>query len=239
MDYLSLKEIQNEEKAILEEVINYLDKNNIKYYMLGGTMLGAIRHKGFIPWDDDIDIAICRNDYDRLIDLLKKTTTKLNDNLEFIGFELGNGIYPFLKVINYKIALEQNINVEKYLWIDIFPLENVPEDEKEYTKFARKSFVRHELLSLKLMSFRDVFKSSKTIPRRILKICLRPFLVFVNKEKLMKKHVAYCKKYKDLKTPYIAEVAWNVLNEKKFKKSILGNKKFPFEDILVSRYRRI
>ncbi len=236
MDYLSLKEIQNEEKAVLKEVINYLDTNNIKYYMLGGTMLGAVRHKGFIPWDDDIDISICRPDYDKLIELLKKTSTKLNDSLEFVGFELGNGVYPFLKVINHDITLEQDIEVEKNLWIDVFPLDKVPEDDDEYKKFAKKSFVKHELLSLKLMTFRNVFKSSKTIPRRILKICLRPFLVFLNKEKLVEKHIEYCKKYKDLETPYLAEVAWNNLNEKKFKASLLGNKKFDFEDLSVSRF---
>ena len=77
MTYLTLKEIQSEEKNILKAVTKFLDTHNIKYYLWAGTFLGAVRHKGFIPWDDDIDIGIKRDDYDKLIELLKQKNNKI------------------------------------------------------------------------------------------------------------------------------------------------------------------
>ena len=69
MRKLSLREIQNEELYILKYVVDILEENNLRYSLLGGTLLGAIRHRGFIPWDDDIDIGMPRPDYNKLIKL--------------------------------------------------------------------------------------------------------------------------------------------------------------------------
>lgn len=66
-----LNPLQQKLLGMLTWLIKYIDDNNIRYYIIGGTMLGAVRHEGFIPWDDDIDSAVPRNDYERLIDLLK------------------------------------------------------------------------------------------------------------------------------------------------------------------------
>ena len=68
----------NEMQFKLLEMFKWLDRflrsNQIPYYVIGGTMLGAVRHHGFIPWDDDIDIAVPRNEYEKLIHLLKEKT---------------------------------------------------------------------------------------------------------------------------------------------------------------------
>ncbi len=69
MRKLSLGEIQNEELYILKYVVDILEENNLRYSLLGGTLLGAIRHRRFIPWDDDIDIGMPRPDYNKLIKL--------------------------------------------------------------------------------------------------------------------------------------------------------------------------
>mgnify|MGYP005787414781 CR=1 FL=1 len=122
----TLKEIQMEEAKILRETVIFLEEHQIKYYLWGGTLLGAIRHKGFIPWDDDIDIAIPRPDYIKLIKILSKN----NSIAEYyaICFELKNSDWPYLKVINPNIQLDSKSELDKYLWIDIFPLDALPDN---------------------------------------------------------------------------------------------------------------
>ena len=122
--YLNIKEIQEEELNILKETIKFLDHNNIKYYIFYGTLLGAVRHQGFIPWDDDIDIAIPRPEYEKLIKILKEKNNKINNlNIESIGYEVGVSDWPFIKIVNKDIKLEDELNCDKNLWIDVFPLD--------------------------------------------------------------------------------------------------------------------
>ena len=67
METLSIKEIQQYQLELMTLVDNVCRKNNIHYYLISGSCLGAIRHKGFIPWDDDIDIGMFREDYEHFL----------------------------------------------------------------------------------------------------------------------------------------------------------------------------
>ena len=98
--YLSLREIQKEEEKLLKITVDFFEKNNLNYILEGGTLLGAVRHKGFIPWDDDIDLSMPRPDFDKFIELSK------NSNLDVTYSELGNSPFAFAKVINKNIHLE-------------------------------------------------------------------------------------------------------------------------------------
>lgn len=110
---------------ILSEVDKICRKHNITYWLDGGTCLGAVRHKGFIPWDDDIDIAVMRNDYKRLRKILKK---ELPENMVFQD-ETTERLYPakmakvrdknsYFEETEMKTALK-----EQGIFIDIFPVE--------------------------------------------------------------------------------------------------------------------
>ena len=123
---IELGEIQGAELDILLKLIRYFEENNIAYCTSGGTTLGSIRHKGFIPWDDDIDIFIPRKDYDRLLEISKD---KLIDGyISILRPGQKNYACPYSKASNVKTVInEVNVKNDKYrtgLFVDIFPIDN-------------------------------------------------------------------------------------------------------------------
>lgn len=140
---------------ILDEVVDVCKKNNFKYYLGYGTVLGAVRHKGFIPWDDDIDVIMPRKDYDFLIqngDNLFKGKYQLS----FYG-KTPKYYYDFVKIERTDTTLIERIDPLYVggLYVDIFPLDNVPsiqEDEKMITpvkKFFFKDYQKFCVMPLK------------------------------------------------------------------------------------------
>ena len=132
-----LRELTEEEsKALKKSILDIYksvsvlcDKNSLTYMMSGGTCLGAIRHQGFIPWDDDLDIMMPREDYKRLIALLEEG--KLGDKYEFTypqKHKDANNV--FLKIFLKKSLDVELMNVAtpypKGIFLDVFPLDAVP-----------------------------------------------------------------------------------------------------------------
>lgn len=122
-----MKELSIEEqKRYMLEMLKYIDEicrnNEIKYSLLGGSLIGAIREKGMIPWDDDIDIILTPKNYDKLISVLEQQ----NGNSEYILYTHENNknyYYPFAKLIYAKTKLKENVHkeMEEYgLFVDIF-----------------------------------------------------------------------------------------------------------------------
>lgn len=127
----SLAEMQKIEIAILDYIVEMCKENGLRYFLAGGTLLGAVRHKGFIPWDNDIDISMPRPDYNRLIELLKNDSnySLLNVNNE------SNYYYPFVKVVNPKTLVIEHYRVTKIkelgLFVDIFPIDGFGDDKEQ------------------------------------------------------------------------------------------------------------
>ncbi|MGN0528807.1 MAG: phosphorylcholine transferase LicD [Eubacterium sp.] len=122
---IKLDEIQGLELDVLVKLISFFEENDIMYFTSGGTTLGSVRHKGFIPWDDDIDIYVPRPDYDRM---MKISDGKLIDG--YISIKKPGDkdyIYQFAKACNERTVIyEQNVSDEKYaigIFVDIFPLD--------------------------------------------------------------------------------------------------------------------
>lgn len=155
----TLKEAQAIMLSILKEVDRICEKHGIKYFLEGGTLLGAIRHEGFIPWDDDLDISMLREDYERFIQVASK---ELSDEffLQTMETDPYYNIYHIpLKVRhNGSIFIEDQEDKEKYhngIYIDIFPIDRVPESRLKYIFQSKLSKL---LLTMKMsISTKDAY----------------------------------------------------------------------------------
>lgn len=107
---------------ILKAFASYCDEHGLMYYLDAGTLIGAVRHKGYIPWDDDIDVNMPQKDYDIFCEQMRKVNGMLNDHL-LVEFP-ENIIYPFLKITDTRTILIEFPNrnpMEVGVYIDVFP----------------------------------------------------------------------------------------------------------------------
>ena len=125
-----LRQLQLEEKKLLDAFVEVCEKHNLRYFITGGTLLGAVRHKGFIPWDDDIDVVMPRPDYEQFWKVARKDIQEplyikdIHNNTE-CGWDkilLANGS---IKVISHTTNIPQELDA----WIDIFPLDGLPNNK--------------------------------------------------------------------------------------------------------------
>ncbi|MCQ2101640.1 MAG: LicD family protein [Fibrobacter sp.] len=122
-----LSEAQVAILEIFKDIKPFLDSNSIPYYLLGGSLLGAVRHKGFIPWDDDIDIGIVRDDYERFLATVAKN---LPENLELRSYrDESDHHYYFSRIVDKRYYMRREGSIvarNENLWVDIFPLDGMP-----------------------------------------------------------------------------------------------------------------
>ncbi len=123
-----MKLVWKTELELLKKFISVCEKYNLKYYMAGGSLLGAIRHSGFIPWDDDIDIDMPRDDYNKLLEIAKYEFT---DPIFFqTTYTEQNYVRPHAQIRNSNttaiVSHEKGLYFNQGIFIDIFPLDSVP-----------------------------------------------------------------------------------------------------------------
>lgn len=132
---LNLFDIQQESIRILSFIDKFCEENDISYSLGYGALIGAIRHKGFIPWDDDIDIVMTRPNYLRFVQLFNKSKYISDNHLKLYAPELENCYFNISHVCDMERTrvrkYYQWTNDDTGMWIDIFPIDNLPEDGGE------------------------------------------------------------------------------------------------------------
>lgn len=169
-----IKKLHNKILDTLVAVDAVCKKHNLRYYIIAGTLLGAVRHKGFIPWDDDLDIAMPRSDYDKLI---AHSTEWLPKQYELICTENDpNYPLPFAKIQNAETTLIERKHM-KYLggiYIDVFPLDGVPQN-----KLARRwHFIKYQFYKKVLyFIYRDPYRHGHGPSSWIPLLCRKYFTI--------------------------------------------------------------
>ncbi len=200
----------DEYRRIITDVLIRIDdicrKNGLKYAIFAGTLLGAVRHGGFIPWDDDIDIVMMREDYDKLAKIINENSQY---NLNFIRpEERPDTIYAFGKVCDTRTKVVENgcVNIDDYgAFVDVFPMDYLPDDENLRLKLKKKH----------LRQMRTIYASSIKKPQKVngfLKQCYKWMLFvyarFVCRKRLVKRLNSQMASLNSVKTARVG-VIWS------------------------------
>lgn len=123
---IEIDELKNIQLTILDDIASFCEQNGLTYFLTFGTLLGAIRHKGYIPWDNDIDIAMPRPDYEKFIVLYNRDTSPYR----MLCYEVDKSFpLPFGKVIDNRTVMREVMYNEKAIWgvyVDVFPIDGCP-----------------------------------------------------------------------------------------------------------------
>ena len=154
-DDKTLDHIKEVELMILKDFIEICDNNNIEYYVIYGTQIGAIRHQGFIPWDDDVDVIMFREDYEKFLDVMAN-----NPNEKYTIFDSRfNSEYFFqfgrmsLNDTYWAEYWDEQVSFKLGIHIDLFILDNLPDNKLKRKLFIQRCYYLARLYSISVLKF--------------------------------------------------------------------------------------
>ncbi len=229
-----MNDIQSVILDIFSSIQKICKKHNITYYAIGGTCIGAVRHKGFIPWDDDLDIAIPIQDFDRFLNIAEK---ELPNYLKVYRCEnIIHYRYIFAKIHNVNTTFIEHADADypdaqKGIWVDIMPISSIPSDAKKQKRFYRNlnwylimNYIRryplHEMVSWK---------------KKLMWLVIRPLCLFTNYTYFSKKWLDMLRENPLGSSELTGYTWWNHRSNLTFPMSAFNDTiEVPFEDITIS-----
>lgn len=226
-----LSSVQEKLLEMLGWFHQYCRKNGLSYYIVGGSMLGAIRHGGFIPWDDDVDVVLPRPDYNKLLSMF----TAQQDHYLLESPYTGNKdyYYTFAKLYDTNTTLVERTrrNCRRGLYIDVFPLDGVGVDESDMEANFEKVDRLNMLLKTRTCAVtkdRSLYKNAAIILSRMI-----PSFI-VNDKNLVIKVDRLASSFGYDKCTYVANLMGSYRKKEVMEKWIFGKPtEYKFEDIIV------
>jgi len=223
---LSLEEMQQREAKKLNYLHRICVENNITYFLFYGTLLGAVRHHGFIPWDDDLDVVVPRKDYKKLLDILHSHTEYRVLSHEYFD----DYYYPFAKLVDPETRLVEfglKKNSKLGVWLDIFPLDSAPDNpliRKIQANTVAKLVGMNRYISAEENS---ILQEANSFPKK-----LKYFVAKRFKNRTIIKFIhMIAGMYKNKNTNYKAEFIWASDHNRFFQKELFSKPEMlPFED---------
>lgn len=197
MKEMTIKDIQNVSLQLLLDLLDFCKHNHINFTLFGGTMIGAVRHGGFIPWDDDVDVAMPRPDYERFI-----STYQSNHGYKLFASGTPEGYIAFSRLCEMERTLvtEERLpwcSQQTGVWIDIFPLDGAPDDPNEAER-SIKNMRKKWFKCCYARSALSSFATASTIYKKVKLAYKKMFLNnrFRNIQILNKNYIVDCQKIK-------------------------------------------
>lgn len=211
MEELTINEIHANTLEILEKIISICDEININYYLVFGSLIGAVRHKGFIPWDDDLDIAMLRPDYDIF------TNYCLKHAKELYPFKLLNRTntpnYPYnisrFNDFRFKAVYDNICPYDSGLFIDIYPFDGAGNMSAEDIRIFDKK--RKVLFNEIILAIDDHYEPSRHNKwyRSLIKAIVRKYTKIKGSAYFLDKMENYKNLFTIDSSKYVAEMVWD------------------------------
>lgn len=195
IDSAGLKKIQ---LNILNEIDAFCKDNNIRYILLYGTLLGAVRHKGYIPWDDDIDIGMPRDDYEVFLEKFGTDRYQLLDRTKDRNYP-----YAFGKVIDTMTVLKEPSQFDypnMGVYVDVFAVDGLPDNEDERVKHARRANQIDHLRIIKSISY----NYPVSFKHKLIHFAIKGLLLPISLSKLLSIEEKHAKKYSFDTSDYVS-----------------------------------
>ena len=209
MRELSLQEMKEIEFGILKELDSFCKKHHIRYFISHGTLLGAIRYKDFIPWDDDIDVLIPREDFNRLVSLYED-----HDQFRLYSYSKNpNFLFTYGKLCDITTSKDESsykTGVSLGLDVDLFPLDYWADDLEEAKK--ESAYIQKNLFRLGLTKLHH--PDSAQPLKRMAKGVMMAFCKMRGTDHYLHKIMQESVRYNGKATKYVGNKAWNVYREK-------------------------
>ena len=223
-----MKKVWKVELDLLEKFIKVCEKYDLQYFITAGSLLGVIRHGGFIPWDDDIDIGMLRQDYDKLLNIAKKEfkdpyffQTPYTDNIYRGHAQLRNSNTSSI------LPNEINCNFNQGIFIDIFPYDEYPKHKWQFLiqKYKLKCYNR---------IFMNYFLSNhESLKSKAFNMVNKIIFLIIPSHKLYKHYEKICSKYNDRGNGMVSNLSFKYGREK------YAHKKEYFMDLTDAKFENV